>query len=172
MTLSLADISGPTTSDIYRAQEMTRWRKCCALLRGLMPVPRLFLSTSLMVPALEIMGSLFLAERQSASVIDFTVWRTSPAGKAIDAYAAQLRDAGSCFWMPFHGGAWTLELMQMALHDALGLAGNLYVRIITPFRCWPWVLGRLVNPDCLEADKQELAKLFMTRRMCCLDTAF
>ena len=167
------DGAGPATEFTYRAQQRVRWNKATAWLVDVRTLPRLLTCTTLMLPALDIMADIFCANKKNISVINFADWDTSPAVHAIREYADMLQDLGDPRWLPVRlGKAWCEESLARAFQGAVTMIGHVFLRVVVPFRGWPWYLARLVNDSTVAFDKNQIADRFWKSSSCCMDDSF
>lgn len=61
---SVIELGGPDNDATYRATQAGRWRKALAWLSDGSNIVRLVLTGSAMLPALDIIGALFMASKQ------------------------------------------------------------------------------------------------------------
>lgn len=61
---SVIELGGPDNDATYRATQAARWRKALAWLSDGSNIVRLVLTGSAMLPALDIIGALFMASKQ------------------------------------------------------------------------------------------------------------
>ena len=52
------------------------------------------------------------------------------------------------------------------------MIGHVFLRVVVPFRGWPWYLARLVNDSTVAFDKNQIADRFWKSSSCCLDDSF
>ena len=143
----------PVDEDVHRAQRLSRWKKTVAWLSNPDTQTKLDLGATLLQPAMDIIGSIFLGQRSNISALEFAVWDTSPAAQAIVKYSALLCDEHDDIWLPFSRGEWTQEKYHMSLHSSCSLMGHIFLRMVLPFKEWPWPLAEIPSPVTSSARK-------------------
>ena len=113
-------------------------------------------------PTLQVLGKSFKASRrtasETASVRLFIDEGRSPAVRVIREFCSYLRDRESQHWAPFPAGRpWGEELYILAATPMWVEVGQLFQRLVRPFRCWPWRLAEVTNTELAQREKEELA---------------
>lgn len=162
------DLVGLDDQKTFLRQEQARFTRAKRFLTAEPTRDKLMSLALTLVPTLRILGKSFEASRRNstASIFTFIAERQSPAMHVIRAFCERLRDEQSRAWLPLRGGrAWTTELYLVACTPMWLELGQVFTRLVKPFRCWPWRLGLLVaDGELTDQQKQEVAQEFID---CC-----
>ena len=135
---------------------------------------RLASASVIIMPALEVMGSLFDDARdgaQSGSVKPLCTRATSPASRTVEMYARRLLDQHHRDWLPIVGPTrnWSPLHLHAAAKGTYTIIGGLFLRTIYPYKGWPWALAALLSNNTAEADKAKVRTAFKEVSHCCCD---
>ena len=130
-----------------------------------------------MQPALSLLGAFSAGARlvhsagsTAPKMLAFCCRTTSPAEQAIMHLLHMLQRPDDQRWLPFlTDGRWTAERVHAAACAGFQFVGQLVMKVVMPFDCWPLELGKLVHPQISFADKARVKDEFWKLRACCVD---
>jgi hypothetical protein len=157
----------------HRQEKLVRSQKLHKWVADDKTVPRLLLGTTIMSPALCLLGSFFAASRMGArtGALLFCSRSTSPAEKAVQALLGMLGDPNRPEWLPFlEGKGWVAHKQQSGVMLLLAFVSNLVMRCILPFDVWPLEIGKLCHPDIGDAEKLRIASELWALNECCISS--
>lgn len=169
LELDAEDLFGLDNQQTFIRQEQARFTRVQRFLTCRWTRPKLLACTLVLQQTLEILSSCFKASKRNAassrSILTLIHEERSPVTRVNRNLCHALCDPESSFWLPLRGlQPWTEELLIMASVPAWIELGQLFQRLVRPFRAWPWRLGLLVGRAADDDQKLSLAEELLS---CC-----
>jgi len=73
---------------------------------------------------------------------------------------------------PDHHYVFTTGSLHKLFFALVAVVGEVYCRLVGPYKRWPWPLVRLVDDRISASQKRAVAKKFFVAKECCLDSCF
>lgn len=147
----------------FARQEQLRFRKAHAFFTSPAATPKLSTTSLVLQQTFGVMSAGFQSARRyvdaGLSIVTFIHDSTNPAIKVIRRLCLYLRDDACEHWQAVRNlGSWTSDLYMAASVPTWVEVGQLFIRLVAAFRCWPWRMGLLLGQELSQAAKQELAQ--------------
>jgi len=168
---AIVAIGEPETEAYVRAVRQARWRKALVWLTCDATRLRLAICSCIMRPAIILMARTFFdaSLREATSVLPYLHLDTSPAERTFRLLASYARDQDSNFWHCINGesGVWTDTALFWTGTCYIAYLGGLFMRCISVFDKWPWLLGRVTVPSCRPFERNDILNKFRALNQCC-----
>ena len=168
---AIVAIGEPETEAYVRAVRQARWRKALAWLTSDATRLQLAICSCIMRPSIILMSRAFFDARlrEASSVLPYLHVDTSPAERTFRLLASYARDQESKFWHCINGEStfWTDTALFWTGTCYIAYLGGLFMRCISVFDKWPWLLGRVTAPSCQPHERRSILNRFRLLNQCC-----
>lgn len=143
----------------YKVRERNRFRVSGDLCKEL-NTTKLAVGSAILELCVSILGVMFLASKfahdGAINITTFVVPSKSPAYRIVARISELLSNPQDEYWLVITGPhGWTQNSYRMASTSYTRLGGQIAMRLIEPFKLFPWALALLPEPDAVvpHADK-------------------
>ena len=146
----------------FARQEQVRFRRCQSFFCHESTPRKLISSCVPLKTTFDIMSYGFKSARRysdaGTNILDFIHNSKSPALRTISGFCCQLQNEDAEYWRPLRSlGPWCEQVYVSASTPVWVEIGQIFARLVEPFRAWPWRFGLLLGDELDEHGKRVLA---------------